>query len=316
MSVIVPTRNRPERLVSTLERLLGQRGVEPTEYELIVVDDGSAPPITGDGLGAERDLKVLRLEGSGPSSARNAGANAARGELLVFVDDDMQVVPEFLASHWEAHAAWPSALQVGLNRLTESATARPFGRFRQELEDQVMPAEAGPVEAPNFCTAANMAIEREIFERLGGFDPSLSTGEDQDLALRHSDRGGEIVFVAAARAVHNDAAEGLSGYLRRAEIYMEELVRFGEHHPEWPETAVRARVNGPVQIGGEPAALSAKKLLKSALIWPPVHIAALALVRLVEAVAPNSGLLERLYRALLGAHLQRGYRKGLRSESA
>jgi glycosyltransferase involved in cell wall biosynthesis len=313
MSVVIPTRDRPERLEPTLQLLSLQEGVDPGEYEVIVVDDGSKSPATAEMPAAGPAARVVRLEGEGPSAARNKGASVARGELLVFVDDDMQVVPGFLASHWRAHQDWPAALQVGFNRLSEAETARSFGRFRQRLEDESMPNGTGPVQAPNFCTAANMAIDYQLFERLGGFDPALSTGEDQDLAMRHTERGGNIVFVAAARAVHNDSAVGLGGYLDRAERYMEELVRFGARHPEWPDTVERERVNGPVSWRREPLPLTAKKLVKTALMWRPIYSLTLRLISVVETIAPDGRLLDKLYRILLGAHLQRGYRRGLRA---
>jgi glycosyltransferase involved in cell wall biosynthesis len=313
MSVIVPTRDRPEKLGATLAALGRQQDMDPTAYELIVVDDGSVPPAIAETPADGPEARVIRLEGDGPSAARNRGATAARGELLVFVDDDMEVAPSFLASHLQAHVEWPGMLQVGFNRLSEEETATPFGRFRQRLEDQSMPSLPGRVEAPNFCTAANMAIESSLFGRLGGFDSKLSTGEDQDLAMRHTEAGGGIVFVPAAHAVHNDSAVGLTGYCARAERYMEELVRFGARHPDWPDSVERARVNGPIRWAREPPGLSAKKLLKTVLLWRPVHVTMLRLVSLVEAIAPESRLLDKLYRVLLGAHLQRGYRRGVRS---
>ncbi|MFL5906773.1 MAG: glycosyltransferase family 2 protein [Solirubrobacterales bacterium] len=316
LSVIVPTRDRPEKLDPTLAALAEQRDMDRRDYEVIVVDDGSAPPVAPRETTDGPVSTVIRLDGDGPAAARNRGASAARGELLVFVDDDMQVVPNFLASHWLAHLEWPGTLQVGLNRLPETASASPFGRFRQGIDEEYVPQLAGPIEtssAINFCAAANMAIERHTFERLGGFDPKLTSGEDQDLALRHTDRGGDVVYVPAASAIHNDDALGIDSYCRRAERGMEALVRFEALHPDWPDNVERARVNGPVGWGREPVSLSAKKLLKSALMWPPVSAVALRLVSVVERVAPNSRLLDKLYRMLLGARLQRGYRRGLRN---
>jgi GT2 family glycosyltransferase len=311
LSVIVPTHNRPARLEATLSGLAGQRDLDRGDFELIVVDDGSVPAAAPEAP-SELPLSVLRLEDEGPSAARNRGAGEARGELLVFVDDDLRLVPDFLAAHWRAHLEWPGALQVGSVRLPEAATTTPFGRFRQRLEDESVPRIKGPVESRNFCTAANMAIERGLFDRLGGFDPSLGTGEDQDLALRHTAQGGKIVFVPEARVVHDDEALAIDSYCDRAERYMEELVRFSVRHPEWPDNVERERVNGPVRWGREPLGTSAKKLLKGSISWRPVRAALLAVISLVERVAPNSGLLDRLYRALLGAQLQRGYRRGLR----
>jgi glycosyltransferase involved in cell wall biosynthesis len=269
LRVIVPTRDRPAKLGETLTALADQRGLDRGEYELIVVDDGSVPPAALPMLAAQPVVRMIRLEGAGPSAARNCGASAARGELLVFVDDDMRVGAAFLISHWRAHIEWSEALKVGSVRLPKAAIATPFGRFRQRLEDKPIPDGGGVVQARNFCTAANMAIER------GGLEL------------------------------------GVEGYSNRAERYMEELVRFGARHMDRPESTERARVNGPTRWGEEPLRLSAKKVLKVALTWAPIHAAVLALVRIVERISPNSSLLDRLYRVHLGAHLQRGYRRGL-----
>jgi GT2 family glycosyltransferase len=316
ISVIVPTKDRPESLESTLRRLADQAGVGPSDYEVIVVDDGSVRPATPDGLDGGPEAKVLRLEGTGPSAARNHGASAARGELLVFVDDDIRVGPTFLASHWQAHLESPGALQMGFVRLPDSLVATPFGRFRQSLEHNGFPQVAGPVETPEVLIAANMAVERATFERLGGFDPDLTTGEDQDLGLRHAERGGTVVYVPAAAGVHHDRSLDVAAYCRRAARYMEDLVRFGRQHPGLWQSAERAAVNGPLRLWREPASLSAKKILKSLLIWSPVQAGTLRMVRVLERIAPHGRLLEKLYRALLGAHLQRGYRRGLRSADA
>jgi GT2 family glycosyltransferase len=313
--VIVPTCDRPEKLRATLRALAAQRDLDPQDYELIVVDDGSVHPVGAQGPADGPMTTVLRVDADdGPSAARNRGAAAARGELLVFVDDDMEVVPTFLASHWEAHLEWPRMLQVGLNQLPEDVTASPFGRFRQGLEHEFLPELAGPVDGPNaanYSPAANMAIEL-----LGGFDSTLRTGEDHDLALRHTGRGGDVVFVPAAAAIHNDSALSAEDYCGRAERYMEELVRFGARHPDLPDTLERDRVNAHAQWGREPVGLSARKLAKRALLWPAVHAITLGFISLVERIAPASTLLDRLYRLHLGAHLQRGHRHGLRSADA
>ena len=317
LSVVVPTHNRPAKLRATVAGLMEQEALEAADYEVIVVDDGSSRPVELEPASiGSATVTVVRLEGVGPSGARNRGAEVALSELLVFVDDDIQLGPTFLASHWQAHLEWPGVLQVGSVRLPDSALATPFGRFRQDLEDNEVPEDVGKVAARNFCTAANLAVGRATFERLGGFDAKLSTGEDQDLALRHTERGGDIVFVPSARVVHDDDALGVESYCLRAERYMEELVRFGARHPDLPDTITRARVNGPIRFGGEPVGLSAKKAIKDVLIWAPVHRGALRLVSLVERAAPDSGLLDKLYRTMLGAHLRRGYRRGLRSERA
>ena len=85
-SVIIPTRDRPERLAQTVSLLRGQ-DLLASDYEIIVVDDGSTPPTVLPEAESGPRLKVVRLEESERSASRNAGAAAAQGKVLVFVDD-------------------------------------------------------------------------------------------------------------------------------------------------------------------------------------------------------------------------------------
>ena len=314
VSVIIPTHNRPAALAETLAALVRQT-ISSAEYEIVVVDDGSDPPVTL----AEGDrpvCRLLRLEGVERSAARNAGVDVSRGSLIVFLDDDMIVGPDFLETHAGTHREWPGVLAVGAVRLPQELWANPFGRFRQQLEWQAVPIERGPVSARNFCTAQNMSIGVENFRRFGGFDRAISSGEDQEFALRHTAGGGRIVFVPEAEAIHRDHALDIRSYCRRHEWGMEAMLPFCQRHPEWPDHIERGRVNGAVRWGREPLALSALKLIKSALGHRPFISAFFGIAAALERVAPESLLLDRIYRLLLGLHLFRGYRQGLRSHGA
>jgi glycosyltransferase involved in cell wall biosynthesis len=204
LSVIVPTRDRPAPLRRTLTGLANQ-DLEPSGYEIIVVDDGSEPPVTVAELCDSPALRVVRLEHGERSAARNAGAAHATGRTLVFIDDDILLEKGALAAHLAAHREWPGALVVGSVRLPEALTQTPFGAFRQRLELEGLPQRRGPVAQPNLCTAQNMSISKDQFLKLGGFDRFIVSAEDQDLALRHSAAGGTIVFLPEAVAVHNDS---------------------------------------------------------------------------------------------------------------
>ena len=103
-SVIVPTHQRRERVVHNVEALAGQ---ELASFEAIVVVDGST-----DGTAAalrELDLPfpltVVEQDNQGAAEARNAGARAAVGEILLFLDDDMEAAPSLLAEHDRSHRA-------------------------------------------------------------------------------------------------------------------------------------------------------------------------------------------------------------------
>lgn len=312
ISVIIPTRNRPERLSKTLEGLLRQ-DLSRSCYEIIVVDDGSTPPVslnTNDQLEA---CALIRLEGVERSAARNRGAAIAFGEIVLFLDDDMAVRPDFLSVHLRGHEQWPGALIVGGVRLPDETQATPFGRFRQRLEQRDTPRLPGPSANRNFCTAANMSIGRDVFAELGGFDIGISSSEDQDLALRHKARGGEIVFLPAAEAIHWDHSLDIRGYCRRAEWGSRNMIPFRERYPKLPDNVERNRVNGPLHLKGEPVLQSTRKLVKRALSTEPIVAVLFGIASLLERTAPNTRALDRAYRLLLGAHILRGYRNGRRS---
>jgi len=311
LTIILPTRNRPASLREAVEGLARQ-DIGPAVYEVVVVDDGSTPPVDLPAVPGALATTIVRLEGVERSAARNQGASRARGGILLFLDDDMTVRADFVRRHLEGQREWPGALVVGGIVLPDAMLTRPFGRFRRSLENAGLPQARGLVAARNFCAAGNMSIPAATFRALGGFDPLLSSSEDQDLALRHTAAGGRIAYLPEAVAVHRDSANEIRSYCRRTEWGSESMLPFCRRYPDWPDNVERARVNGPARFGGEPLSLSLKKLAKSALGQPPLPAILFTVAKAVERCWPHAGLLDRLYRLLLGTHIFRGYRRGLR----
>jgi GT2 family glycosyltransferase len=309
MSVIVPTRNRPDSLIRAIS-LLSEQDLPAADYEIVVVDDGSVPPVRLPEGPCGPTLKLIRLDGLERSAARNAGSKVASGRVLVLVDDDMRVNRDLLSQHLAAHRRWPEALVVGSVRFPKQAIARPFVRFREALEDRVVPEVPGPTPTPNFCAAANMSISRDLFQDIGGFDPVIVSGEDQDFALRHSALGRQIVFWPQARAIHHDNALDIRSYCRRVEWGSRNLVQFCRRHPDWPDNAERERVNSALRWGREPVTLSLRKLIKAVLALTLFRETLFLTTSVLERMVPNSRALDTLYRVLLGVHIRRGYRKG------
>ena len=310
ISVIIPTRDRSGALRETLAALGGQT-LSVSDYEVIVVDDGSRPAVQVPWIHEGPRCAVLRLNGRERSAARNAGARVARGDLVVFVDDDITVSGNFLEAHVTGHREWPGALVVGSIQLSDEVLRGPFGRFRQALEQRGIPAQRGIAGASNLCTAQNMSVDRQRFVELEGFAEELVSAEDQDFALRHCEKGGIIVFLPEAAGIHRDEAADVRGYCRRMEWGSERLLAFCRRHPAWPDNVARERVNGPVRLGCEPVGLTLRKLMKTMMALPPVVKLLFATATLLERTAPSSPLLEKLYRLLLGVHILRGYRRGL-----
>jgi len=161
-----------------------------------------------------------------------------------------------------------------------------------------------------------MSITARRFRELGGFDPVILSGEDQDFALRHAVDGGKIIFVPEARVVHRDDGLDIRSYCRRTEWGSFNLVPFSRRFPELPQNVERHRVNAPINLGREPLHVSLRKMMKSALAFRPVLAILFAVAAALERVAPDSLALDRTYRLLLGAHILRGYRAGLEQSAA
>ena len=308
-SVIIATHNRLEKLAETLSSLTRQDN-EAGEYEIIVVDDGSKPPVVIESGNEFPPVVLVRVEGLERSAARNRGAAAARGKLLIFVDDDISVKPDFVAVHVRAHDEWSGVLAVGAIRLPDETMATPFGRFRQKLERNEVPLARGLTSIRNFCTAANMSIPRDVFLALGGFDSSITSGEDQDFALRHTAGGGRIAFLPEADAVHRDDALDIRSYCRRAEWGSLNMIPFCRRYPDWPDNVEREQVNGAIRLSA-PIAETTRKIVRLVLTQRPIASVLFRAASFLEHSAPNSRALDCVYRVLLGIHIFRGYRKGL-----
>jgi glycosyltransferase involved in cell wall biosynthesis len=312
LSVIVPTFNRQTRLEETLAYICAQN-MPASDYEVIVVDDGSTPPTTLPRINNGPSCTLLRFEEILERCvARNRGAEIARGDILVFLDDDLEVGPGFLQAHLQAHLEWPGTLVAGGVHLPPSAASHPFVRFRQAMELQEQPASRGPT-CNQVAAAGNFSMSRTRYRALGGFDTSMVGIEDQDFAFRHRESGGTVVFLPEATAVHWDHALTVRPYCLRTEFAGQAMLPLVRRYPDWPVNRKRESVNGPVRLGREPWHLSAKKVIKTLLGLSPITGGLLFLTSAVEKAAPNTGIPDRLYRLLIGVFLQRGYRKALRT---
>src|SRR5688572_23687930 len=113
-SIVVATYNRNAPLARLLESLVRQT-VPRAEFEVVVVDDGSAEEAAPAVAPFQDTLQVtvLRQKNGGAAVARQHGAEIARGHLLVFLDDDMLVGEDFLAQHLAAHEGHPDRVVLG-----------------------------------------------------------------------------------------------------------------------------------------------------------------------------------------------------------
>ncbi|MDG4825803.1 glycosyltransferase [Asanoa sp. WMMD1127] len=167
ISLVVPTLGRPSLRV-LLDALAAQIGADPVE--IILVDDRA------DGAALETGFRVLRGGGNGPAAARNVGWRAARGDWVVFVDDD--VVPD---------PGWWARLRSDLKVPGDVGGVQ--ARVSVPLPADRRPTDwerntAGLADAP--WITADMAYRRAALAEVGGFDERFPRAfrEDADLAYR------------------------------------------------------------------------------------------------------------------------------------
>jgi len=213
-SVVVPAYNRAEPLQACLEALA--RATPPTGgFEVVVVDDGSMPPL-GDRIQppAGLDLRLLRFENGGPAKARNRGAQAARGRWLAFTDDDCRPRPDWLIAFERAIGDTDAALLGGhtVNILHDCLPACAS----QELHDYLYRYYNTQSERPLFFASNNIAITRDAYAALGGFDTSfpLAAGEDRDFCDRAIKDGLRLIYAPDAVIDHAHAMT-LRGFYRQ-----------------------------------------------------------------------------------------------------
>jgi glycosyltransferase involved in cell wall biosynthesis len=102
LSLIIPTYNKIERLKLTLSSISKQT-LDPNLWEVVLVDDGSDQDVYSVVKNMDFNLNYIYQNNGGRSSARNTGIQYAKGELIVFSDDDLIASPQFLESHFNAH---------------------------------------------------------------------------------------------------------------------------------------------------------------------------------------------------------------------
>lgn len=203
-SVVIPTYQRRDLVVLAVSALARQTDAPPFEV-IVVVDgstDGSAEALRG--LRTPFPLAVIEQPNRGAAAARNAGAAAARGEILLFLDDDMEADPRLLSVLDEAHTGDADVVLGHLPLHPDSpdnVVSRAVGDWALQRMARLSRPDAA-LTVHDLLTG-QLSLSSELFGAIGGFDESFTRdglfgGEDLDFGLRLLLAGRRLVFEPAA----------------------------------------------------------------------------------------------------------------------
>lgn len=246
LSVIVCTRNGRNRIGRCIEACLKLHG---KNIEVIIVDDGSTDG-TDDWV-AEHfpQVRLLRLEPCGLSAARNAGATASIGRILAYTDDDCQPDVE-----WAVRLRHAFAKHQGKFSAIGGPNLPPPPRDTAQAVVAASPGAPSHVmlddEEAEHLPGCNLAVTREAFHAIGGFDPLFHTaGDDVDFCWRLRDAGFRLGFAAGAFVWH-ERRTSIPGFLRQQLGYGMAEALLLKKHPHRFTSKGDARWEGFVYSGG------------------------------------------------------------------
>lgn len=239
VSVVVCAHNAAETLDECLQATLA---LDYPDLELIVVDDGSCDA-TAEIARRYAGVELIQIPRGGLAAARNAGFEAAGGELVAYLDSDAYPAPE-----------WPYYLALGLDARDVGGVGGPNIPPRDDptAAHVVARSPGGPVhvlvsdDRAEHVPGCNMAFWKIVLTEVGGFDPAYTAaGDDIDVCWKVLDGNWEIGFHPAAVVWHHRRG-GLRPYLRQQHTYGKSEALVEARHPSRFTPTGTARWHGRI----------------------------------------------------------------------
>jgi glycosyltransferase involved in cell wall biosynthesis len=291
ISILIPTRNRRDRLLATLDALDRQR-LDGAQAELVVVDNGSRDG-TLDVLKERRGkLPLMGMDEprKGASFARNRALPLVRGPVVLLLGDDM--IPQddgLIAGHLALHREHPEPGYGVLGQVRWAEPVDPFMRWLEEAGFQFSfdRIQAGPVDPAAYLYSSHASFKTQTLRDAGGFDaerfPYVMEGTELGIRLRR--RGFQLEYRPELQVRHHHP-QTLRGFARRMRVNGAAARRLRALYPEEaPEQVREPGTKGPLYA---PAAIAGRLLL---------------------AAGARGRLRERAWTAVLMAAYARGWRR-------
>lgn len=317
ISVVVPTYNRGEKLVETVEALLRSATSPETRVEIIVVDDGSMVPaqhvLDSLGLPSKIRLEVIRHQNAGPAFSRNQGFRRASGDIVLFMDDDVIAPPNLLTLHARAHLSRSGSVICGVCDWRLPVRPGTVVRSLKGLAGEYSGVAEEFVRA-SIVASGQLSVERSMFDPAGGvYCDSLVTpaAEEYELSARLRQQGIPIYRASRLVALH-DSPLGIADLCRQQFKHGVGCAEAARRCPESLALDELARVirrsttegsDGLLAAGGKRLrGIAASRWCRRAICWG---------ARVAERTAPQADIFGPLYRLAVATHFLAGVREGL-----
>ena len=240
-SIIIPTYNRKDLLIQTLETFSKQT-YPKTKFEVIVVDDGSVDGteecVKSIFKSISYSLKYYKQANKGPAAARNKGVEHASGEIILFTGDDCIPDAQLLEEHNRYYQQFKDDNNrgvLGFTGIHPDIEITPFIEYLYTSGHQfAYPSliDGKEVSFEHFYTT-NLSLPKVKITEIGGFDDEFhyAAFEDIEFGYRLSHTGFKLIYNQNARAYHNHTMN-LSRFIKRSFNVGEASVVFYKKHPE------------------------------------------------------------------------------------
>jgi len=295
VSVIVPTYKSLDHLKRTINSL-EEQNLDHSQFEVIIIDDGSKDQTESWLINYDGPLDIIPVifkENRGRSRARNAGVERANNPILIFLDGDMELYPDYIEKHAKWHAR-SNLIAVGKVFYHHDLRRKGYSRYLQTRGS--MKFNTGDNIPGRYFLSGNSSMLRKTFENVGGFDESITHyGEDLDLGIRLEKSGMKLVYDSDLAVCHLHI-RSLRAVLETTYVYgYQSLPYLIKLHPELASQLRLDWIDNDNNLG-----LLKQGMLSSVVYFPLMVLAIL----LNETAAPSL-----LYSYLIFRNYYKGYQK-------
>lgn len=274
VSVVIPTLNRADRLEKTID-LIEQQTVSAADYEVLVIDNNSKDR-TAAVLAAKAalypNLKVFTQLKRGAAATRNVGIRQAKGDIVLFIDDDIHAAPNLIETHLEYHRRHPGSAIIGSVISPWDNATDPFLRYlRDHKIFNPYTIATGALDFSYYHTG-NVSTERERLVQAQGFNEEFRLYGMEDIEL------GYRLELHGCRMVSGSQAQGVHQYFPTFEYFIDRCHQAGyslgkmiELHPElksrFTDRSFSARLLKRLHLCYQAFALTTEPLRRKVSQW-------------------------------------------------